>query len=83
MSPESLVAIVGGVLAIVGAFWRAMSILAALERKIDAVSAKLDLHVLDRLGRVETEVKELYQWQREVDGQLAQLPSRATDRPGA
>ncbi len=60
MSPESLVAIVGGVLAIVGAFWRAMSILAARERKIDAVSAKLDLHVLDRLGRVESEVKDLY-----------------------
>lgn len=82
MSPESLVAIVGGVLAIVGAFWRAMSILAALERKIDAVSAKLDLHVLDRLGRVETEVKDLYQWQREVDNQLAHLPRRATDRQG-
>ena len=82
MSPETIVAVSGAVLAVVGAFWRAMAILSALERKVDAVSAKLDLHVLDRLGRVEEDVKDLHLWQRGVETQLAHLPRRVNDRQG-
>lgn len=75
MSPETIVAVSGAVLAVVGAFWRAMAILSALERK-------LDLHVLDRLGRVEEDVKDLHLWQRGVETQLAHMPRRVNDRQG-
>lgn len=82
MSPETIVAVSGAVLAVVGALWRAMAILSALERKVDAVSAKLDLHVLDRLGRVEEDVKRLDIRQRDVEGIIAHLPRRVNDRQG-
>lgn len=69
MNPETIVAIAGGIIAVVGAFWRAMSILSALERKVDGVAAKLDLHVLQRLGALEEDVKDLSHRHRSTDRQ--------------
>ncbi len=82
MNPETIVAIAGGIIAVVGAFWRAMSILSALERKVDGVAAKLDLHVLQRLGALEEDVKDLSHRARKVEDTVAHLPRRSTDRQG-
>lgn len=71
MSPETIVAVTGGILAVVGAVWRIMATLSGLERKVDQVSAKLDLHVIDRLSRVEGEVAEIKDRLHVIDRDLA------------
>lgn len=71
MSPETIVALTGGILAVIGSVWRIMATLSGLERKVDQVSAKLDLHVIDRLSRVESEVAEIKDRLHVIDRDLA------------
>lgn len=80
MTTETIVAVLSAVLAVGGALWRAMAMLGALERKVDAVSAKIDLHVIERVSRLEGAIVEIESWRRTVDRDLAQLPRRAEDR---
>lgn len=80
MTTETIVAVLSAVLAVGGALWRAMAMLGALERKVDAVSAKIDLHVIDRIARAEAQLADVEAWRRTVERELAHMPRRAEDQ---
>lgn len=92
-SAESILTIIAGVLAVLNAVMvfvlrgvrsEMNTLRAELASQLGQLTTKIDLHVIERVSRAETELTEIRDWRRDVDRQLAQVPRRADDhRRGA
>ncbi len=85
---DALIAAVGVVTTVINAIWiivmrgvksELKTMRAEVAGQLSAVTTKIDLHVIDRLSRAESELKELGEWRRNVEHQLATIPRRRTD----
>jgi len=88
-SAESILTIIAGVLAVLNAVMvfvlrgvrsEMNTLRAELASQLGQLTTKIDLHVIERVSRTETELSEVRDWRRDVDRQLAQLPRRTEDR---
>lgn len=88
-SAESILTIIAGVLAVLNAVMvfvlrgvraEMNTLRAELANQLGQLTTKIDLHVIERVSRAETELAEVREWRRDVDRQLAQVPRRTEDR---